>query len=824
LVVTTLSSCNSGLNFVPHDEDAAVQDEGGPQPKPSQTDRTALDAGAGSDESTSLDPGSSDSAATSASPTATSAPEVDARDAAAGDPTAGDATDEPMTSPEAAGDPEPSAAEPSEAGAPEPNALRLTQAVPTDGAKDVSLQTKTVLDFNRAVQAGKGSVSLREVTDDLLVISLPATDSHVTVNDTEVTIDWATLLRPTTQYAVVVDADALKDATVDLAFSGLLGQDALTFTTRAPAPLTLKSSVPEPDAVGVARGTDIVLTFDDAVVEGPIGEIALIETESQNVVAHEAIVGNPRLQLSGSTLSFNPALDLDYGTTYAVTLEADAVRSATGGMFAGLTLDDQLTFTTEAAPAPLLQTTVPADDATKVDPNTNIVLNFDQPVTIGTGTIHVYDEGGALFEEAPVDDPRVTITNSSVTIDLDAALLNSTAYYVNVDAGAIVSKLGAAYPGITDPTTLSFETSAMPPPPLTLIGTTPANEATHISPDTEIVLLFSESVLPGSGNVTVFRASDANVFASIPIADARVTIEGDSVTVQLGSLLQDNTRYYVTVGAGAFTSAQGATFAGALDDSTLSFTTDDPFVLVSKSPLDDATNVSPNANLSLTFSAPVVAKSGNLTIWNGNTLVETIAIAGGRVQISNAVVTIDPTNPLAYAKDYSVTVDDGALGKVGGQDFPGISGASAWNFTTISACDSGETRGPNGDCYFFAAGPATWDVARRACDHGTGWDLASVKSSGDQTFIQGLISGEAWLGGTDSAVADEWRWIATGEQFWQGNLSGQAVGGAYEHWKDDQPSGGDQHCMRMLTQANSWLWADAKCDEEYGFVCQGPAN
>src|SRR5690606_6574774 len=132
---------------------------------------------------------------------------------------------------------------------------------------------------------------------------------------------------------------------------------------------------------------------------------------------------------------------------------------------------------------------------------------------------------------------------------------------------------------------------------------------TDVDAETDIVLIFSEAVEPRSGSVTVFRASDGAVFESVPVDDPRVVVMGDTVTIDLRGRLQDDTEYYVTVGAGALESVRGASFPGVLDPSRLSFRTDDPFVLVSVSPADGAVDVDVRTDLVLTFSAPTAAGS-----------------------------------------------------------------------------------------------------------------------------------------------------------------------------------------------------------------------
>lgn len=104
------------------------------------------------------------------------------------------------------------------------------------------------------------------------------------------------------------------------------------------------------------------------------------------------------------------------------------------------------------------------------------------------------------------------------------------------------------------------------------------------------------------------------------------------------------------------------------------------------SPVDNATEVAINSNLVLTFSENIVKQSGNVLLKKSsdNSTVESIAVSSGLVTISNAVVTINPTNDLEQAIGYYVQIDNGALEDLAGNDYAGISDNSTWNFNTFT--------------------------------------------------------------------------------------------------------------------------------------------
>lgn len=69
--------------------------------------------------------------------------------------------------------------------------------------------------------------------------------------------------------------------------------------------------------------------------------------------------------------------------------------------------------------------------------------------------------------------------------------------------------------------------------------------------------------------------------------------------------------------------------------------------------------------------------------------------------------------------------------------------------------------------------------------------LATITSQAENDFVHALLTSSSWLGGSDDAVENEWRWVEgpeAGEQFWQGLAGGSAVNGAYTNWAPGEPN------------------------------------
>ncbi|MDH3654275.1 MAG: C25 family cysteine peptidase [Myxococcales bacterium] len=123
--------------------------------------------------------------------------------------------------------------------------------------------------------------------------------------------------------------------------------------------------------------------------------------------------------------------------------------------------------------------------------------------------------------------------------------------------------------------------------------------------------------------------------------------------------------------------------------------------------------------------------------------------------------------------------------------------------------------------YLLCEKALTASEAETICEGlGAGWTLARVDDATENGYLDGFIGNHVWIGGQDQTVEGEWRW-RDGDQFWQGDETGNPVGGLYTNWKSGEPNAGaDEDCLR---QENGGLWQDRKCSDDEKFVCEGPS-
>ena len=122
------------------------------------------------------------------------------------------------------------------------------------------------------------------------------------------------------------------------------------FTIAPPADTTaptLVSSSPADNAVNVATGGNVVLTFSEAVKAG-VGTISLVPATGATVGI--AVTDATQVTFSGNAVTINPAADLRPGVAYDVVIGGGVIVDTAGNAFAGIALD-ALDFTTGPAAA-----------------------------------------------------------------------------------------------------------------------------------------------------------------------------------------------------------------------------------------------------------------------------------------------------------------------------------------------------------------------------------------------------------------------------------------------------------------------------------------
>jgi len=539
---------------------------------------------------------------------------------------------------------------------------------PANSDNDVQPSENITLTFNHAMQNTDDSALTNTNVDSL--ISLKVNNSsgadiafNATIDSDKkvITINPDSNLTGEQNVYVAIGA-TVEDQTCGQAITAANA----TFTVVDTDVPTLSSSTPADADTGVGVNDNIILNFSKAV-DAESGNIVIYKASDDSEV--EPIpVGNAKVSGSGSTqITINPASTLDSSTNYYVQIAAAAFDDSSSNSYAGINDKTSLNFTTADVNAPTLSSSTPADEATGIAVDTNIVLNFNEAVDAESGNIIIYKSSDdSQVESIPVGDAKVSGSSSTtITINPSTSLDGSTAYYVQVAATAFDDSSSNSYAGISDATTLNFTTADIGAP--TLSSSTPADGATGIAVDTNIVLTFNEAVDAENGNIIIVKSVDGSTVEAIDVTGSQVSGSGSTeITINPSVNLDGQTAYHLTIDETAFDDSSSNSYAGISDTTTINFTTADVTApTVTFNPADSDTGVGRDSNINIEFNEAIVnANTSEITNSNIASLIilkdsnsngSDLAFSA-TIDTDKKIITIDPNNNFSLGQTVYVSI------------------------------------------------------------------------------------------------------------------------------------------------------------------------
>lgn len=315
------------------------------------------------------------------------------------------------------------------------------------------------------------------------------------------------------------------------------------------------------------------------------------------------------------------------GVRYAyIKIEADDGAANWGGNY-GATFDD-ISISIADTTAPTVSYLSPADNATSVDVDVTFEIAFDEAIATSTGDVVLYKvSDDSVVETIDIEDTSGKVTASSTTaliIDPSTTLDSETEYYFTFASSTIDDTSGNSFAGVTT-TEWSFTTADVQDPTASTL--LPADNATGVAIDSNLVVTFSEIVVTSTGNVVIYTSVGAEV-ESIDITSTQVTGYGTSeFIISPSSDFNYETSYYVFVSTTAFDDSSGNSYAGITVSTTWSFTTED-------------TPTCPTISNAATYNA--YPTCGVATCDSGYTLSDGSCVANSS---SNSSVFIPPSVP-----------------------------------------------------------------------------------------------------------------------------------------------------------------------------------
>jgi len=503
------------------------------------------------------------------------------------------------------------------------DAPSVTSTSPADGADHVAINTNIVVNFSESVTASGSSFTLECPTGTAKSFTVSGSPGS------SITLDPTADLPEGTVCAVKVIANQISDTDALDPPDNMAADYNFSFTTDSAPSVT--STSPADGATNVAISSNIVVSFSEAV------------TASGSSFTLECPSGTPKsFSVTGSgtsSITIDPSADFPATTTCTVTVLAAGISDVdTGDPPDNLAANYVFSFTTVDA-APSVTSTSPADGADHVATNTNVVVNFSEPVTAS---------GSSFTLECPTGTPEsFTVSGSpgsSITLDPTSSLPEGTVCAVKVIANQI-SDVDAVDPpdNMAADYSFSFTTDAAP----AVTTTTPADGATDVDPSANIAVGFNEAVDVTTSSFTVSCDSNPQTF----------TVSGtgtSSITLDPSADLPSTSSCTVTaVAANISDSDTGDPPDHPAANFVFSFTTQDAAPSVtSTSPADTATGVPIGANIVINFSEPVTATGSSFTLDCPTGTPQAFTVSGS----PGSAITLDPTANLSLNTTCTVTV------------------------------------------------------------------------------------------------------------------------------------------------------------------------
>jgi hypothetical protein len=373
-------------------------------------------------------------------------------------------------------------------------------------------------------------------------------------------------------------------------------------------------------------------------------------------------------------------------------------------------------------------TVVSNSPTTEVATNSNLSVTFNQemsPASLNTETF--------LVKQGTIPVPgTVTYANSTATFTPTARLAANTKYDVTITTGVrnLAGKaMAMAY-------LWSFTTGANPDVTApTVISTIPVNNATGVAVGTNVTATFSEAMNPLTLTTGTFTLKQGTT----PVSGS-VSYTGTTATFKPASNLAPNTRYTATLTTGVRDLANnGLATAEVWNFTTRAATDVTAPTVISTNPVNNATGVAVNTNVTATFSEamnPSTLTTGTFTLKQGTTPVS------GNVSYAGTTATFNPASNLAPNTRYTATLTTGVRDLAGN----GLANAEVWSFTT------GEAPVLLGSTSSFAvlAGSTVTNSALLTMVNG---DLGVSPGTALTGFPPGVVNGTIHLGNSTAAQA-----------------------------------------------------------------------
>lgn len=275
----------------------------------------------------------------------------------------------------------------------------------------------------------------------------------------------------------------------------------------------VKSIVPKGDATSIALYANVVVTFSEAIDASSVDDKSVALTTpslSSNVKVS--------IKVTDNVMTIDPSVSFKEGAVYTLTLAAEGVKDLAGN---GLESAFVSSFTAEVldTESPSVVSFSVTNGETGVNANEGITVTFSEPMDPDSFDGNLLFRRGGTTDFLPIS---FEVSGNDVMITPDETMKGNTEYVldVTVDVTDLAgNKLIFAKGRV-------FTTAEVP---LTILSTTPEDDAINVEVDQEIIITFSEPI--EESTVSIFWAGSGPSFTtSIDGSVLTITVDGDGLT------------------------------------------------------------------------------------------------------------------------------------------------------------------------------------------------------------------------------------------------------------------------------------------------------
>lgn len=420
--------------------------------------------------------------------------------------------------------------------------------------------------------------------------------------------------------------------------------------------------IPADGAIDVGIDAQIELTFNENIARGS-GSIRLKTSEGVIVEVFDATESN-RLDISGNILLITPSQPLSEGLEYLLELAPGTIQDLSGNPFSGTDSYNFFTQEPEDIFAPQVENYSPADGASNITLDTNIEINFDEPVARGVGSITLRVQGGPTVTTWNIGDGAGEfLGDRTLLLSLNAPLAYETRYVLDLGEGCVVDLSGNSFAGDSsyDFSTLSAPDEIAP----RIIDYSPSDGASSVAVDSDILIVFDENILLGEGTLRLEKAGGDSVQIWNISGGENLRVSGNTLSLSLDQFLEYGTTYNLRLPDGFVEDLAGNEALGATnyDFSTQTEPDTTPPEVVEFYPANDSSNIDIGSTIQLVFNEPVSSGSGRLILQtDSGSIVEVFDPSDSNsVEYSDNAVTLTPPEYLEMATGYVLVIEEGAV-------------------------------------------------------------------------------------------------------------------------------------------------------------------